>query len=136
MKHRGRVVQFTWGQAHSRSIHWAAFYGDCQHEVLEVTSGHRITLTYNLYYSSIGPLARPVADHRQLPLYSIVGDTLQEAHFMPKGNCSQEANTVVSADQGDRWNPGLFLSPSVRTFSKFGSKVDSRCIQRGRLSRV
>ena len=63
----------------------AAFYGDCEHEVLEVTSGYRITLTYNLYYSSIGPLARLVADPRQLPLFSIVGHTLRELSFMPKG---------------------------------------------------
>ncbi|KAL6049189.1 Fe2OG dioxygenase domain-containing protein [Balamuthia mandrillaris] len=31
------------------SVKWAAFYADCEHEILPVTAGHRITLTYNLY---------------------------------------------------------------------------------------
>lgn len=31
------------------AIHWAAFFSDCPHEVLEITAGHRVTLTYNLY---------------------------------------------------------------------------------------
>ncbi|KAL6069936.1 Fe2OG dioxygenase domain-containing protein [Balamuthia mandrillaris] len=30
-------------------VKWAAFYSDCEHEILPVTEGHRITLTYNLY---------------------------------------------------------------------------------------
>ncbi len=29
-------------------LQWGAFYSDCKHEVHEVTSGARITLTYNL----------------------------------------------------------------------------------------
>jgi hypothetical protein len=28
-----------------------ATYSDCEHEVLEVTRGHRVTLTYNLYFA-------------------------------------------------------------------------------------
>ncbi len=29
-------------------VHYAAFFADCQHEVLPVTSGHRVCLVYNL----------------------------------------------------------------------------------------
>ncbi len=46
-------------------IKWAAFYSDCEHEVHEVTSGHRVTLTYNLYVTrGLGHLAdcAPVLD--------------------------------------------------------------------------
>jgi hypothetical protein len=32
-----------------QSIQWAAFYSDCEHEVKEVKTGHRITLAYRLY---------------------------------------------------------------------------------------
>lgn len=78
-------MDFAWANANPRSIHWAAFYGDCEHEVLEVTGGHRITLTYNLFYSTIGPLMRSIADPGQLPLYRIVVDTLREESFMPGG---------------------------------------------------
>lgn len=77
------------GKADTDFTNRAAFYGDCEHEVLEVTSGYRITLTYNLYYSSIGPLARLMADPRQLPLFSLVGHTLRELSFMPKGKYSR-----------------------------------------------
>ncbi|KAH7252913.1 hypothetical protein B0J15DRAFT_360802, partial [Fusarium solani] len=31
------------------SIRWIAFYSDCKHEVLPVTAGHRVTLTYELW---------------------------------------------------------------------------------------
>lgn len=31
------------------SLRWAAFYTDVEHELLPVTAGHRLTLTYNLY---------------------------------------------------------------------------------------
>ena len=37
-----------------------AFYADCRHEVLRVTSGHRITLTYNLLL--YGDTSRPEGD--------------------------------------------------------------------------
>ncbi|KAI8612013.1 hypothetical protein BC830DRAFT_1049391, partial [Chytriomyces sp. MP71] len=30
-------------------IQWAAFFSDCPHEISPVTSGHRITITYNLF---------------------------------------------------------------------------------------
>ncbi|KAF7943702.1 uncharacterized protein EAE97_005772 [Botrytis byssoidea] len=38
--HRDSNTFFDWGNK-SDSIQWAAFYSDCEHEVLEVTSGHR-----------------------------------------------------------------------------------------------
>ena len=34
-------------------IEWCAFYGDCGHEILKVTAGHRITITFNLYTKQI-----------------------------------------------------------------------------------
>ncbi|KID95153.1 oxidoreductase, partial [Metarhizium majus ARSEF 297] len=51
--HKKEEMTFDWStrrdDQHGANIQWAAFYSDCQHEVLEVTSGHRLTLTYNLY---------------------------------------------------------------------------------------
>ncbi|KAI0789713.1 hypothetical protein C8Q75DRAFT_149016 [Abortiporus biennis] len=35
-----------------QKMKYIAFYGDVDHEVLEVTSGYRITITYNLYYDT------------------------------------------------------------------------------------
>ena len=34
-----------------------AFFSDIEHEVAPVTSGHRITLTYNLYLDDGGPVS-------------------------------------------------------------------------------
>ncbi|KAH9842211.1 P4Hc domain containing protein [Teratosphaeria destructans] len=74
----------------SSSIHWAAFYSDCEHEVLEVTSGHRITLTYNLYVRcGAGNLAGNIRDGllnpTQLPLYETLKQALDTPGFMPRG---------------------------------------------------
>ncbi|KAL1666395.1 hypothetical protein GGF50DRAFT_50758 [Schizophyllum commune] len=37
----------------STKIAYVAFFGDIEHEVLPVTSGNRITLTYNLYFDGL-----------------------------------------------------------------------------------
>ena len=47
--HQGRETVCDWSAEKGDAVQWAAFYSDCEHEVLEVVSGHRITLTYNLY---------------------------------------------------------------------------------------
>lgn len=71
VRHSGREFTFDWG-ASTNAIAWVAFYSDCEHEVLEVTSGHRVTLTYNLYaVRGNGTLAgapSPSLDIGQLPL--------------------------------------------------------------------
>ena len=79
------MVEFDWSQKDDSRVQWAAFYGDCQHQVLEVTSGHRITLTYNLYYSDVGNLAQPVADPKRLALYSMIKEMYEQPGFMTKG---------------------------------------------------
>ncbi|KAL6414139.1 hypothetical protein AUP68_00655 [Ilyonectria robusta] len=55
VRHAGREIVFDWAEANPPSIQWAAFFSDCEHEVLEVTQGHRLTLTYNLFWTSYGP---------------------------------------------------------------------------------
>lgn len=36
------------------NITWVAFFSDVTHEVLPVTEGYRVTVSYNLYYSDVG----------------------------------------------------------------------------------
>jgi hypothetical protein len=62
VRHAQHSHTFDWGTnangANESAIQWAAFYSDCEHEVLEVTQGYRITLTYNLYHApGVGDLA-------------------------------------------------------------------------------
>jgi hypothetical protein len=93
VRHAGHSVTFDWGAVGSddkinKWVQWAAFYSDCEHEVLEVTDGHRITLTYNLFYAlGVGDLAgnSPAMGVNFLPLYKKVKEALEEPSFMEKG---------------------------------------------------
>ncbi|KAL8917943.1 MAG: hypothetical protein Q9208_007652 [Pyrenodesmia sp. 3 TL-2023] len=79
-------MDFDWAKKSNRHvIQWAAFYGDCEHEILEVTAGHRIIMTYNFYYSHIGDIDRAVHVPHQFPLYNLVRDILREVAFLPNG---------------------------------------------------
>ncbi|TAQ83539.1 hypothetical protein B7494_g8139 [Chlorociboria aeruginascens] len=88
VEHNGHKSVFDWSIP-STDIKWAAFYSDCEHEVLPVTSGHRITLTYNLYISEyIGGIMQeefPTADPASYPLFEVAKELLAKKAFMTKG---------------------------------------------------
>jgi hypothetical protein len=50
MGKKSKAISTTskWDAASSKTdeVQWAAFFGDCAHEVMPVTSGHRITMTF------------------------------------------------------------------------------------------
>ncbi|KAK2013035.1 hypothetical protein LZ32DRAFT_604813 [Colletotrichum eremochloae] len=85
VRHKGQEMTFDWSTnqdspAHA-TIRWAAFYSDCEHEVLEVTSGHRLTLTYNLYaVRGAGRLTgvSPTLDPVYLPLFQALKEVLSK----------------------------------------------------------
>ena len=52
------------------SIGYVAFFNGIEHEVTSVTSGYRITLTYNLYFDDGGPVS--------------LNDAVSEHHIFPK----------------------------------------------------
>jgi hypothetical protein len=86
---------------YTKDIQWAAFYSDCEHEVLEVTSGHRITLTYNLYVRrGLGELVGQgnTLDFQQLALYQEVKVALRNPLFMPEGMATglSDLRSVIS----------------------------------------
>ena len=68
---RHRNYEFTFDgqallqEAPPASIAWVAFFGDVEHEVALVTSGHRITITFNLYFDSNfgGPVPQATSEH-------------------------------------------------------------------------
>jgi hypothetical protein len=77
-----------WGRENPNAIEWAAFYSDCEHEILEVTDDHRVTLTYNLYISNNvgGVISRnPTLDVKELPLFTTVKGLLGDKDFLPSG---------------------------------------------------
>ncbi|MGW4718817.1 2OG-Fe(II) oxygenase [Nocardia sp. NPDC004260] len=65
-------------QGSPQELSFVAFYGDCEHEVLPVTDGFRITLTYNLVAKGrTGPDAAAFATH---PSVALLAEQLR-AHF-------------------------------------------------------
>ena len=67
------------------SLRWAAFFGDAEHEVRKVTSGHRITLTYVLHRDTA---PNPLTDHlllRASSLQRVLERALNFPGFMPGG---------------------------------------------------
>ncbi|KAK7729647.1 hypothetical protein SLS53_009218 [Cytospora paraplurivora] len=92
VRHNGKTVTFDWSSpaenSAEASINWAAFYSDCEHEVFEVTEGHRLTLTYNLYIvRGNGFLGghSPALDPATLPLYKTISDLVHDTTLWKEG---------------------------------------------------
>ncbi|KAL9601098.1 MAG: hypothetical protein Q9179_002986 [Wetmoreana sp. 5 TL-2023] len=85
--HGGQETIFSWGDQDTQ-IEWAAFYSDCEHEVKEVTAGHRVTLTYNLYARcQLGGIFRSLSPVTMdsFFLYHRVKEALASPDFFPEG---------------------------------------------------
>ena len=65
VRHRGRDVQLDLRSAEFSELAWVAFYADCVHEVLPITSGCRLVLVYNLLRPGKGRLPRPPSYDRE-----------------------------------------------------------------------
>ena len=97
VRQAGREVAYDWswqldggGGARRQQVQWAAFFGDVEHEIQEVTAGYRVTLTYNLYVDPTQqPLtpARPSLELRftSSPFPALLRLLLRSPAFMPKG---------------------------------------------------
>lgn len=86
--HNGEEKRFDLSSGNADAIKWAAFYSDCEHEVLKVQSGHRVTLTYNLHVNmSLGGVLRrePTVYPKSYPLYTKVKNALKCPNFMKNG---------------------------------------------------
>ncbi len=59
VRHREREVRLALRSSDPSEAAWGAFYADCLHEVLPVTSGCRLVLVYNLLRKGKGRLPRP-----------------------------------------------------------------------------
>ncbi|KAK5689310.1 hypothetical protein LTR17_026350 [Elasticomyces elasticus] len=86
VRHEKKEVVFDWStaglHAEDAAVKWAAFYSDCEHEVFEVTAGHRLTLTYNLHTTDgagnvVGNIPAGLLDPTQLPLYGLLKTALE-----------------------------------------------------------
>src|SRR5262245_23762858 len=91
VKHHGVLQTFDWGEAIRRQaeptrLHWAAFFGDVDHQIERVWGGLRVTLTYLLRRGTesaplpvVAPEARPTLVQDKLRAL------LADRHFLPRG---------------------------------------------------
>lgn len=59
----GQTVTYDWASdslGQQYAIRWAFHYADCEHEILPVTSGTRVTLAYDVYYHPAESITRPM----------------------------------------------------------------------------
>jgi hypothetical protein len=97
-RHDGQEWTFDFSTAlsaaPSTSIAYAAFFGNVEHEILPVTSGHRIMLTYNLYFdededaSTKDLVSEPPSFPRQAYVRTFgsrFADLLKNPKFLPEG---------------------------------------------------
>ncbi|KAF4439201.1 hypothetical protein FACUT_4278 [Fusarium acutatum] len=89
VRHGGREIVFDWAQKSADTIQWAAFFSDCEHEVLQVTQGHRVTLTYNLFWTNYGPASMSgnlrALDQESLHFFNALEKLLENKHLMKEG---------------------------------------------------
>lgn len=86
--HAGKEVDFDWAPGSASTIQWAAFYSDCEHEIMTVTEGERITLTYNLFVVEPDGECIPqpdITDPTKMPLYGFMRSLVSEPGFMKDG---------------------------------------------------
>lgn len=104
VRHAGEEVIFDWSapnEGRRKSVKWAAFYSDCEHEVFDVTAGSRVTLTYNLFITrGAGHLAGgPSAlDATQLPLYDKLLGALDNPGFLRRGKLTTLNGGILVTD--------------------------------------
>jgi predicted 2-oxoglutarate/Fe(II)-dependent dioxygenase YbiX len=59
VRHQDREARLDLSCSDPSEVSFAAFYADCVHEILPITSGCRLTLVYNLLRSGKGQLPKP-----------------------------------------------------------------------------
>ena len=95
LRHHGREWVFNSADlvspqnSESPRAAFVAFFGDIEHEVTEVKSGYRVTLTYNLYFGDdksiiVPPTMLPVDDTEVKIKKSLIA-LLNNPNFLPNG---------------------------------------------------
>jgi len=141
----------TAGGSKASQLQWAAFFGNCEHEVAAVTGGYRCTLTYNLYqldqitspYSSLGeqsPSAQQL-DRQSLseqsghvsaiPLIRALREALADGQWLTDGGvvgikCAHSYAHTSSANAGTRVHPGMLKGVDAAIYSSLVEQLHLR----------
>ena len=108
LRHDGVTERTAWGtEVGSSAVQWAAFYSDVLHEVEPVTSGYRVTLTYDLYADT----SRHVAGGERVE-YGTDGQLAVVPRALPAtavAACPLAAAAVAAATNPARWSRGGYM---------------------------
>jgi hypothetical protein len=91
LSHRGVATKFDWGRAiedqkKPNQLHWAAFFGDVDHQIERIWSGARVTLTYLLRRGESDAPPREVAGDDLAPRIQEAWQALLADNvFLPEG---------------------------------------------------
>ena len=93
-REEGETMEWTFdptallAQQAQPSIAYVAFFSDVEHEVMPVTSGHRVTITYNLYYALNEPEPSTFPNQistNERSFKDALQTILQDELFLPQG---------------------------------------------------
>lgn len=74
------------GNDSKKTVRWVAILSNTEHQVREITSGHRLTLTYNLFTVDPVPTIALYTKEIQLhPFYQKLSQCVRDPGFLPKG---------------------------------------------------
>src|SRR3989442_7144328 len=119
VKHQGVFQTFNWAeaiqqQAEPTRLHWAAFFGDVDHQIERVWSGLRVTVTY-LLRRSLGSAPLPVVAPEVVP--TLVQDKLRALlaarRFLPRGGTLAFPCTHLYHQDARFQRPAPPLSPQT-----------------------
>ena len=115
-RHQGQEATYDWSSPTSDPvIQWAAFFSDVEHEILPVTNGYRVTLTYNLYHcDQLNPV--PSLNVTTSPFYQNLKAALGQPHFLREGGVLGFAcqHSYVFEEFGESKDPKILLKGSDR----------------------
>jgi hypothetical protein len=96
VRHRGKSVTYDWGTGAAgasgravagdgKVVSWAFLYNDCQHEILPVTSGTRVTVAYDVCTAADVPSRALLADSASMLMTELLRDAIADPSFYPQG---------------------------------------------------
>ena len=87
-RHGSEEVVYDWSSSPDnppQKIRWASFFSNVEHEILPVTSGYRVTLTYNLYHEGSEMLTPSIVCPEMASFKQLLSQAVGNPHFMREG---------------------------------------------------
>ncbi|KAK8845327.1 hypothetical protein IAR55_006040 [Kwoniella newhampshirensis] len=87
IRQNGITTTFDWANQVKDSIAWGFLFSDCEHEVLPVKSGIRITIAYDIYISRELSMKKDktILDTRLEPMRRCLRTLIDDVSFLPEG---------------------------------------------------